>query len=610
MRVVRLCFAVLVGLAPSAARAYDYSSFIFFGDSLTDQGRAGQTAPVMWPAVLRTDTSITAGANYAIGGAITSNQPSAKFGDSSYLGQINSFIASGTPIQPNTAAGIWIGANNIQIGASQHVAPATIASSARADVATGIKDLVGVGVHGFLLLGVYDLSLTNAFLLAGTDTIATRSIAASASQQYNAQLAALSVPGASILYFNIANFINHLMTNPQAYGFTQILPLQPGAICNATCQRTSIFDDTIHVSAKTQALIGAYVASGDPIYNGATFTYGEIAENYASAIESAPMVAELARSAALGFVGALFDRLDLTRGLSAQPASAGGQGRSVASLANPWSVFATGSFADGTFAHVGTVTGYQNDLDYSVSGLTAGVQFDASRDLRFGAAFNYGHAESNLTATIGTTTKIDAYQGAIYGSLSYPNWFIDGIATFGADAVAQTRNGLFGPIKGNPSGDTFTASGRGGYLFKTGFVRVGPVLGISYSRTSFGAYAETGDPLNTIAYGSQLSNGVDGSAGIEARLADPTFWPVSPVLTVVYEHQFISRGQPIAASYVYLPTQTLPTSVYAGVDDVKIALGAALNLGKGWQGSLAAFGLAGLHDMYVAGVNGGLTYRF
>ncbi len=139
MRPSCALLAVLACLAPAVARASDISSLFFFGDSLTDEGRNGRTAPIIWAGVLRNDLSITSGANYAIGGAITSNQPSASFGDSSYLGQVNSFVASGTPVSPGATAGIWIGTNNVQLGSIQRVAPTAITTAASRDVQTGSR---------------------------------------------------------------------------------------------------------------------------------------------------------------------------------------------------------------------------------------------------------------------------------------------------------------------------------------------------------------------------------------------------------------------------------------------------------------------------------------
>ena len=292
MRFFLCCFTAAACITAGTVSAQQVSNLYFFGDSLTDEGRAGRTAPVIWAQVLRNDLSITAGQNLAIGGATSGNQASATFGNSGFLGQVNSFVAGGP--YANAAAGVWIGTNDIQLGSIARIPAATIVATATQNVRTGLTAIGGAGVGTVSLLGVYDLSLTNAYALAGAATPSVRANAAQASQLYNAQLAALAVPGVRVQYYDIANFINQLQVNARAYGFTQILPLQPGQTCNAVCQQTSIFDDTIHLSARTQALIGDYVAGGNPIYNAAGFTYGAIESNLASSAAAAGVAEHLA----------------------------------------------------------------------------------------------------------------------------------------------------------------------------------------------------------------------------------------------------------------------------------------------------------------------------
>lgn len=165
--------------------AADPSALWFFGDSPTDEGRNSRTAPIMWPQIIRSDLGASAGINYAIGGAITSNQPSATFGDTSFLGQVRSFTATTPALGANPVAGVWIGTNNIWQGSAQGLAPTLIVSSAVEDVKSGLTQISGAGVHTTYLLGVYVLSLTNAYDLAGANTPAVRRAAATASQQYN-----------------------------------------------------------------------------------------------------------------------------------------------------------------------------------------------------------------------------------------------------------------------------------------------------------------------------------------------------------------------------------------------------------------------------------------
>lgn len=268
------------------APAAEVSSLYFFGDSLTDEGRAGRTAPVIWSQVLRRDLAIAAGGNYAIGGATTHDQPSAAFGDSSFLGQVRALAATAVP--PDAEAAIWIGTNDVWIGAARGRAPETVAADAAGAVRAGLEALGRAGVHRAVVLGVYDLSLTNAFAFVGADTPATRAAAAAASRLLNERLRGLAVPGMSIAFFDVARFLDHLRADAAALGFAQVRPLRPGAVCDATCQRTSIFDDTIHLSQRTQTLIGDYVASGSPSFNDAPLDYGAAAASSLATPDARP----------------------------------------------------------------------------------------------------------------------------------------------------------------------------------------------------------------------------------------------------------------------------------------------------------------------------------
>ena len=78
MRSFRVLLAAVGFIGAGAAQAQQAPSLYFFGDSLTDEGRNGRTAPVIWSEVLRNDLSVTAGRNFAIGGATSGNQASTR----------------------------------------------------------------------------------------------------------------------------------------------------------------------------------------------------------------------------------------------------------------------------------------------------------------------------------------------------------------------------------------------------------------------------------------------------------------------------------------------------------------------------------------------------
>ena len=69
----RLLLVAVFSVA-KAAHAEVPASLYFFGDSLTDEGRNGPTAPVIWSEVHRNDLSIIKYREFAIGAATSGNQ--------------------------------------------------------------------------------------------------------------------------------------------------------------------------------------------------------------------------------------------------------------------------------------------------------------------------------------------------------------------------------------------------------------------------------------------------------------------------------------------------------------------------------------------------------
>ncbi len=576
---------------PVSAHAAD--AYYFFGDSLTAQGPS-QTAPVMWSQVLEADTG-TPGADFAVGGATTTG----------YLSQVSSFLNSGDKITSNSVAAIWIGTNNIQIGAAQGQGAQAIVQSSLANIRTGIQEMVNAGVKNFVVLGVFDVSLANSLGPMSAASLAMRSDAAAASQMLNAQLAALAVPGANIKYFDVAAFINQLQMHPQLYGFTQIIPLQPGATCNAACQQTSIFADQIHLSARAQQLLGDYIASGNPIYNGTFYSYGAIFENEVNSTASIQATVPLIRYAVTGFADTIFDKLDQGRGTPGKNATAAGS-RS----ATPWSVFTSGNASYGRLLDTGQPANVA-DLYAATTNQTAGFQYSIFPEARIGVAFNHTYIAGEYGSTIDSRTNLDAYQTGLYASLGNPSQFVDAIVLGSLDQGNQTRSGSFGVLQSTQRGYSILSAVRGGYLFSFGPVAVGPTIGATFDRTWLDGYQEAGGTMYAMGVDPQASNVLIGTGGFQIRPTSQSDCLVDPFLNVVYEHQFVSSSQAITSYLVALPTQTFQTApAVADPNMIKVSFGTAIALSQAWRGYVNAFGSVGFGGSYAAGGRVGLMHAF
>lgn len=587
---VGVAWLFAAALAAGAAQAADPSSMWFFGDSLTDEGRAGRTAPVMWPGVVRSDLGVAAGYNYAIGGSYTSNQPSPIFGDESSLGQVNSFLADHHTLGKNPVAGVWTGTNNIWIGSWEGKNPGGIAAGASADVKRGLTLLSGAGIHAIDLLGVYDLSLTNAYELANANTSAVRAAAAVASRDYNASLSTLQVGGATTAFFNIATYLTYLQRNAAQFGFTRILPLAPGEACDAHCEQTSMFADTIHLSSKTQALIGNYVASGNPIYNGYSLAYGALASDVWTASASVASDLQASQGAWSAFSLGLVNQMGAGRG-----------SRSV-DPRQPFQAFAYGQIGGGR--HDATGPWGDDRFDWTEPNFTGGVSYLIRPDLRLGGAFGFSHSLGSL----GGSLTADSVEGALFASFDRPNFYFDAVVSIGGSRLTQTRTGSFGVLASRASAYTGGATLRGAYLLDLGAFRIGLVAQGYLNRTSLGAFAETGDPLYAIGSNSQAASDMTVAYGVEVRANSIGGLLVAPFADLMLERHLF--GSPsFAAYFAALPTQTLPTvTISYPSAALRADAGVDFPLGGAWSGRVT--GSASLTGVSSYTVNGGVTVAY
>ena len=162
-----------------------------------------------------------------------------------------------------------------------------------------------------------------------------------------------------------------------------------------------------------------------------------------------------------------------------------------------------------------------------------------------------------------------------------------------------------------PRAGLLTATGRVGYLVPVGPVKLGPVGGLLYTRTSTAGTTETGPSFFAIGTDGLTASSLYGQGGAEFRLRDPSFLLVDPFVTVTYNHQFDRTPGVIGSYLAFLPTQTLTGTAYApNLDFVKVAVGSTFELGPRWYGTVTAFGLKGANNLAAGGGNLGLAHRF
>jgi len=194
--------------------------------------------------------------------------------------------------------------------------------------------------------------------------------------------------------------------------------------------------------------------------------------------------------------------------------------------------------------------------------------------------------------------------------------FVDLAATGGFNKLNITRPGLISNLTGSTDGESFVAQGKGGYLFDAGALgvgafnastlRMGPIVGFSYSHVHINGYTEAGDPMLTQQVGDQSTDGFTGRAGIEFRSATLWgSWAVSPWLDLTVEHDFADGARVLTTAQTYallLPISTAvsnPTQTYgrvAGGLSAQVAQNMYLNIN-----GEATFGRTDSNDYAVTG---------
>ena len=292
-----------------------YTALYVFGDSLSDIGNFAAitpnppTLPVEVPGPttaytlgrftnalnyvdylasglgLSVTPSVLGGTDYAWGGARTNTHALGPF--ASILGQVATFTGLPGPADPLALYVVWGGANNtrdaiqsVLLGGSFGAAQSATVAAAN-DIQTALQQLYAEGARNFLVPNLPNLALTPAINSLGSP--AASAVADGLSILFNTALAADLVsldtlhPDADIHTLNIYSFLNNLIANAAASGFTNTtsrcytgndsnFSTPPAVAPSLTCANPDqyIFWDSIHPTSHTHFLVGQAALAAVP----------------------------------------------------------------------------------------------------------------------------------------------------------------------------------------------------------------------------------------------------------------------------------------------------------------------------------------------------------
>lgn len=291
-RFHRLAGAVALALGcAGAAQAQEFSSFVVFGDSLSDSGNIAQAQglppgnsfttnpdPVAAEIIaaafgLPGNNSLSGGPNFAWGGACVNAAGACLNPVPNIPTQVTQYLSlTGGVADPNALYSIWGGANDIfaALGSPATAQAATVAAATA--YVQQIGRLQAAGANYIIVYNLPDLGATPQF--------ATNPAAGTISQitvVYNTALATgLGQLGDGIIPVNTFGLINEIRANPGLYGFTNITGTACTPASSIACgpagsglpatyapgaNETYLFADGVHPTGAAHAMLANVVLS-------------------------------------------------------------------------------------------------------------------------------------------------------------------------------------------------------------------------------------------------------------------------------------------------------------------------------------------------------------
>lgn len=487
-RFHRLAGAVALALGCAcAAQAQEFSSFVVFGDSLSDSGNVAQFSglppgnsfttnpdPVAAEIIaaafgLASNNSLSGGPNFAWGGACVNAAGACLNPVPNIPTQVTQYLSlTGGVADPDALYSIWGGANDIfaALGTPATAQAATVAAATA--YVQQIGRLQAAGANYIVVYNLPDLGTTPQF--------ASNPAAGTISQitfVYNSALAAgLGQLGDGIIPINTFGLINEIRSNPGLYGFTNItgtacLPANsiacgpvgsglPASYAPGT-NETYLFADGVHPTGAAHAMLANVVLST------------------LSAPVQVSYAGEGGIQAAEDHSRANYDELMSDFQLDREVGSVRG--------------YATVQYGEQDFDGTSAVTGGSAD----VMSLTLGANHRASENAYWGVAVSLGNHDNDVSgANLDSRPVVASIHGALrFGGGGYVNAALGG----GANSVDIERYIELGPTTRTETGSTnasqFAAELGLGWLFgDAGAIQHGPFVGALWVQQEVDGYSE------------------------------------------------------------------------------------------------------------------------
>lgn len=203
----------------------------------------------------------------------------------------------------------------------------------------------------------------------------------------------------------------------------------------------------------------------------------------------------------------------------------------------------TGPFAfwSSGFVNFGERDSGKLDLDFTLVGVSGGIDYRLSERLVAGFGVGYGRDRTDIGDN-GTESRANAYSAAVYGSFKpIDNFFIDAlmggsVLDFDSTRFITTDGSL---TDGKRNGSQLFGSLTAAYEFRQETWLVSPYGRLEMSRSWLDGYAEEGGSIYRLTYGDQTVDTVTGVLGFRANYSiDYTWGRLTPGVRAEYAHDF------------------------------------------------------------------------
>jgi uncharacterized protein with beta-barrel porin domain len=249
--------------------------------------------------------------------------------------------------------------------------------------------------------------------------------------------------------------------------------------------------------------------------------------------------------------------------------------------ADRWSTFIVGDVILADLSH-------DQDLahqDYTTGSVLLGADYRLDQHFTAGALLAYSHTDADLD-NIGSTATVDTYSVGVYGSYVDGGWYGNALFAYGYNSYTEDRTisiaGFSGTDYGAPQGNQYTGSLTGGYEFRCGDFKYGPIAGVQYVNLGIDSFSEEGPTALNVQ--SESDESFRSQLGVEMRYAARAGSVyLVPHASATWQHEFLDDSNGITSQFNQIgagsfTVLTTPTDRDSALIDVGLDANVAENV--------------------------------